>query len=422
MKKNLFFVMTMVVSLAVSGTVWASMPDSDGESVAEASEIYMPDIDPPERVRAGDFEYYVNSDDKTATMTAYYGDDDVVEIPSEIDGYEVIAIEGEAFSYSRNEGFILPDTLKSIGPRAFEYADMKEIIIPDGATVGTCAFGYNDYLTRVVVGENAVIGNRAFGYCDELKTVVCGNGSKISEDAFEYCRDVEELIACGTVELAEDAFYSNEIMKIVAAGEDEFDEYKEMQDEPVDTGMLSGGWAVTRDSEVTDEAREVFTKAMPSHDMVEYEPVALLATQVVAGTNYCFLRRTTVRNSNELPTYQIVYIWEDASREVHVLEVHDISFGLSRTGTNSKYGPLPAGEYSITLTGDTDVFVDCPASAKAGDIVAVTTVDVADGEVVVEVNGSDSGSWQNWGTYIFVMPEEDVILKGWISTAGYPGA
>ena len=52
----------------------------------------------------------------------------------------------------------------------------------------------------------------------------------------------------------------------------------------------------------------------------------------------------------------------------------------------------------------------------------VHTVDVADGEVKLEVNGTDSGTWQEWGTYTFIMPDEDVELEGWISTEGYPGA
>lgn len=83
---------------------------------------------------------------------------------------------------------------------------------------------------------------------------------------------------------------------------------------------------------------------------------------------------------------------------------------------------LAVGEHRITLAGDVDVFTDCPAKAKAGDQVTVHTVDVADGEVVLEVNGSDTGKWQAWGTYTFTMPDEDVELNGWISTEGYPGA
>ena len=68
---------------------------------------------------------------------------------------------------------------------------------------------------------------------------------------------------------------------------------------------------------------------MPDHDRIDYDAVALLATQVVAGKNYCFLRRTSVKDSDEMPTYQLAYIWQDPQGDVQVLEVKDIEIGLS---------------------------------------------------------------------------------------------
>ena len=57
---------------------------------------------------------------------------------------------------------------------------------------------------------------------------------------------------------------------------------------------VSGGWSITADTTITPEVQEVFDKAMESFTGAGYEPVNLLATQVVAGTNYCFLCRGTV--------------------------------------------------------------------------------------------------------------------------------
>ena len=107
--------------------------------------------------------------------------------------------------------------------------------------------------------------------------------------------------------------------------------------EPADGGngldtSLTGGWEVTTNSSITLKAREVFDQAMPDHDRVVYDPIALLATQVVAGRNYCFLSRTTVTESDEQPTYQLVYLYEDLGGEVQVLEKQDIVFGLSEAG------------------------------------------------------------------------------------------
>ena len=95
--------------------------------------------------------------------------------------------------------------------------------------------------------------------------------------------------------------------------------------------MLAGGWEVMTDSSVSAEARAVFDQAMQDHDRIVYDPVALLATQVVAGKNYCFLYRTTVTESNDQPVYGFVYLYEDLEGKVHVLEKQDIQFGLSET-------------------------------------------------------------------------------------------
>ena len=75
--------------------------------------------------------------------------------------------------------------------------------------------------------------------------------------------------------------------------------------------------------------------------------------------------------------------------------------------------------HQITLEGD--VFIDCPSSAKEGEIVTVDTWDMADGGVVVEMNGIEI-SQTGPGTFTFTMPDEDVVLRGYTSTVGFSGA
>ena len=112
-------------------------------------------------------------------------------------------------------------------------------------------------------------------------------------------------------------------------------------------------------------------------------------------------------------------VHENLQGDAEVLEEKEYTLGLSGSEDDK---PLPEGEHHISLIGELDVFVECPTSAAAGEIVVVKTVAVEDGEVKLEVNGEDSGSWHGWGTYSFVMPDEDVEICGWISTEGYPGA
>ena len=123
-----------------------------------------------------------------------------------------------------------------------------------------------------------------------------------------------------------------------------------------------------------------------------------------------------------MPVYQFAYIWQDTEGNVHILDLQDISFSPGGEDTAPKTEAQTGSEHRVTVSGEDDVFISFPAFAKAGDTVRVHTYDVTDGEVKVEVNGSDIGTWEEWGTYSFIMPDEDVELYGWISTEGYPGA
>ena len=57
-----------------------------------------------------------------------------------------------------------------------------------------------------------------------------------------------------------------------------------------------------------------------------YKPIALLATQVVAGTNYCFLCETTVVAPDAQPSYALVYVFDGLSGEHEILRVQEIEF------------------------------------------------------------------------------------------------
>ena len=408
----------------VGGTVQAT---TVGSVTKKDTPVSVPDEPAPAIITSGDYEYLVNEDGETITIREYLGSKNSVEIPSEIDGYLVTGLEGQAFSYSKAAHVSFPESIVSIGPRAFEYCELEEVTIPAGATVETCAFGYGDALGQVLVGEGAVIKSRAFGYCDNLETVVFAPGSRVEADAFEYCDALKKVILCGEVEVEEDAFDNCDQVELIHEEESAFENWTQPSSGGTTgngdkQGSFVGGWSVKEDPTVTPEALAVFEQAMPDHDRVDHEAVALLATQLVAGTNYCFLVSTVMDEPNAQPSYQIVYIYADLQGNVQVLETQDITFGLSPSGEDTQPQPLPEGEHRITLTGDEDVFVDCPTSAKAGEKVTVQVVGVADGEVRLEVNGADIGTWEDWGTYSFTMPDEDVELCGWISTAGYPGA
>lgn len=74
---------------------------------------------------------------------------------------------------------------------------------------------------------------------------------------------------------------------------------------------VAGGWSVAASAEITEEKQALFEKAMAELLGVNYEPVAYLGSQVVAGLNHCFLCRATVVYPNAAPSLVLVYIYEN---------------------------------------------------------------------------------------------------------------
>ena len=101
------------------------------------------------------FEYAVNEDGESVTLTKYSGSDTEVIIPSELGGKPVT----------------------EIGIFAFALCDsLTEVTIPEGVTsIGNAAFSGCSSLTEVTIPKSVTsIGDSAFYNCDALKTVYYG--------------------------------------------------------------------------------------------------------------------------------------------------------------------------------------------------------------------------------------------------------
>ena len=108
---------------------------------------------------------------------------------------------------------------------------------------------------------------------------------------------------------------------------------------------IAGGWANAEDPALTDELRAVFEKALAELVGVNYTPIACLGTQVVAGTNYCFLAQATVVYPDAKPTYVLVYIYQDLQGNASVMNFADMPVIPNEYGEAE---PIPADE---TLMG-----------------------------------------------------------------------
>ena len=76
------------------------------------------------------------------------------------------------------------------------------------------------------------------------------------------------------------------------------------------------------------EVLDAFSKAVEGLTGCVYEPIALLASQVVAGMNYCLLCRLTVVYPDAQPTYALVYVYQNIEGACELARVEDITFSI----------------------------------------------------------------------------------------------
>ena len=78
-------------------------------------------------------------------------------------------------------------------------------------------------------------------------------------------------------------------------------------------GPGAGSWEVSDSNAMTDELKKYFDEAVSKIDGYNHTPAALLAKQVVAGTNYCFLCTSTIQANNAAKEMRLAYINVDPS-------------------------------------------------------------------------------------------------------------
>ena len=104
---------------------------------------------------SGDFEYNILSDG-TAEITKYTGSAEELVIPAELDGYTVSSIGSFSFSDSNFVRVTIPDSVTSIGFKAFSDCPcLTEVFIPDSVVnFAGSAFSNCTSLTAILVSDN----------------------------------------------------------------------------------------------------------------------------------------------------------------------------------------------------------------------------------------------------------------------------
>lgn len=176
------------------------------------------------------YEYKVNADGATATITDFRDPVDPaktpapydIHIPSELGGYPVTGLGTYSFSgyldaspYLHNSYQIgrnirsvdIPQGVTSIGNHAFEECfALEEVTIPQSVTsIGLIAFGGCCKLTTLSLGENVeTIGGGAFFRCSSLSNITIPKKVKVIESGysgtpsfyrtFAYCSSLKYII------------------------------------------------------------------------------------------------------------------------------------------------------------------------------------------------------------------------------------
>ena len=103
-------------------------------------------------------------------------------------------------------------------------------------------------------------------------------------------------------------------------------------------GNMVGAWEVTEDGTLTEEAKAALEKALVGFAGAGYEPIALLATQLVSGTNYCILCKGTLTTQDALQFCALVYVYEDLEGNAKIIDIADIDIAATSDAESAVIG------------------------------------------------------------------------------------
>ena len=235
---NRIFPGLLTVLLVLSMTAGLSV------TFAQTASDMDPNYEPEPVINTDDFDYTMGFDG-TLIIAEYTGKDDVVMIPSEIDGCPVSEIGYQAFHNLRMKSLTIPEGVRTIGRSAFEYCVITDSIslpadiliqedafsyarfpavvtIPAGEQLEKEAFSYCKGLEAVLLEAGATVRSHAFDYSKDLLYAICADGVKLEDSAFDYCRTLQEVILCGNVETEDEPVTNSSAAQIVYTGEEDF--------------------------------------------------------------------------------------------------------------------------------------------------------------------------------------------------------
>lgn len=107
----------------------------------------------------------------------------------------------------------------------------------------------------------------------------------------------------------------------------DFNTGDEAPDENTEAEPVTGGWQIPEQittAEIPEEAKKAFNKAVEGLAGNDLTPMALLGTQVVAGTNYAFLCHSKLATADPAESIQLVIVYEDLEGNASIAGISNI--------------------------------------------------------------------------------------------------
>lgn len=187
MKRIIASIIIVTLLVSIFSVVYVSAETNSDASLAESHEA--------NEILKGDY-WYLPVSETTAGIVEYIGNEDKVNIPSEIDGYKIIGIGHGAFTCC---------------------GTIKEVVIPDGVTsIGEYAFRACNNLSVVHFPSTLISIGRAAFRSDSLTSITIPDSvDKIERGAFAGNKKLADVkIGAGIQTIGKSAFNQSDILTI----------------------------------------------------------------------------------------------------------------------------------------------------------------------------------------------------------------
>jgi hypothetical protein len=125
--------------------------------------------------------------------------------------------------------------------------------------------------------------------------------------------------------------------------------------------VVTGGWEYNQGEFAIDQnadAKAAFEKAIKGLVGCDYEAIALIGSQVVAGTNYCILCKTTPVYPNAVSSYVLLYIYADLAGNAEITDEKDFAEGSDSDEPIVGGLNMNQGDFSVDKNADVKAAFD----------------------------------------------------------------